>query len=198
MNPRVFHKNTIEFITVCKEYVAFCEDLTSYDPQMSSVFLHRLLPLIYLKASLLPTYEPSEGLLDEIVSEDIYNFIQKNFEEKFGEMDLDCEIFDINTQDNEKNTAPLSEILTDIYQDLKTVLTHYETGDELIMESSLYVCKQNFELFWGQRLTAAMQILHILNYLNGEWWNDLKPKKNKRIEDIDTSQWIISQRLKNL
>lgn len=197
MNPRVFHKNTVEFITVSKEYVAFCEDLTPYDPQMSSAFFHRLLPLIYLKASLLPVFEPVEGILDEVVSEDMYNLILKNFEEKFGEMDLDCEIFDINSQINEKNSAPLSEILTDIYQDLKTVLTHYQTGDELIMESSLYVCKQNFELFWGQRLTAAMQMLHILNYMNGEWWNELKPKQNTKIENVDTSQWIINQRLKD-
>lgn len=197
MNPRVFHKNTVEFITVSKEYVAFCEDVTPYDPQMSSAFLHRLLPLIYLKASLLPVFDPVEGMLDEVVSEDMYNLILKNFEEKFGEMDLDCEIFDINSQNNEKNTTPLSEIFADIYQDLKTVLTHYQTGDELIMESSLYVCKQNFELFWGQRLTAAMQMLHILNYMNGEWWNELKPKQNTKIENVDTSQWIINQRLKD-
>lgn len=194
MNPRVFHKNTIEFITVSKEYVNFCEDLTPYEPQAAVVILHRLLPLVYLKASLLPIFEPIEGLPEDVVSEDIYNLIAAAFEEKFGEMDLDCEIHEINAQNNEKNSAPLSEILADIYQDLKNVLTNYQSGDELIMESSLYVCKQNFELFWGQRLPAAMQMLHVLNYMKGDWWNDIKPKKTK---EIDTSQWIINQRQKD-
>ncbi|HNV95229.1 MAG TPA: DUF5063 domain-containing protein [Bacteroidales bacterium] len=197
MNPRVFHKNTIEFITVSKEYVAFCEDLSPYEPQTVSSILHRLLPLIYLKTSLLPTFEAQEGLLEDVVSEEIYNLIAAGFEEKFGEMDLDCDIPEINSTNNEKNTAPLSEILADLYQDLKNVVTNYQSGDELIMESSLYICRQNFELFWGQRLPAALQTLHILNYMKGDWWNDLKPKKTKKIDDVDTSQWIIKQRQKD-
>lgn len=196
MNQRVFHKNTIEFITVSKEYVSFCEDLTPYEPQTAVAVLHRLLPLVYLKSSLLPVFELQEGLVEEVVNEDIYNLIAASYEEKFGEMDLDCDIPEINSQNNEKNTAPLSEILADIYQDLKNVLTNYQTGDELIMESSLYICKQNFELFWGQRLTAALHTLHALNYLKGEWWNEIKPKKTSKIEDVDTSKWIINQRQK--
>jgi len=197
MNSRVFNKNTIEFITVCKEFVAFCEDHSPYDPLKTVTILQRLLPLIYLKASLLPTFELQENFLEEAVSEDIYNLIAHSFEEKFGEMDLEGEIFETTQTNNEKNTAPLSEIITDIYQDLKNLINNYQSADENIMESALYICKQNFELFWGQRLLTAIQILHTLLYLKGEWWHDLKSQKHLSIDEIDTSQWIINQRRRN-
>jgi len=194
MNPRVYNKNTIEFITVCKEFVAFCEDLSPYDALKTATILHRLLPLIYLKTSLLPTFELQDNFLEEAVSEDIYNLIAQSFQEKFGEMDLEGELYENSSTLNERNTAPLSEIITDIYQDLKNVLSNYQTADESIMESALYICKQNFELFWGMRLITAMQILHSLVFLKGEWWLDLKAKKQKNIDEIDTSKWIINQR----
>lgn len=197
MNPRVFNKNTIEFVTVCKEFVAFCEDLNSYEPHQIVQVLHRVLPLLYLKTTLLPAFDAYEENVEELVSEDIYALINHGFEEKFGEMDLECDIPEINSQNDERSTAPLSEILTDIYQDLKNMVTNYQSGDEYIMESSLFLCKQNFELYWGSRLTAALVTLHMLNYQKGEWWNDVKPKEKKSLEDVDTSNWILHKRQKN-
>ncbi len=197
MNPRVFNKNTIEFVTVCKEFVTFCEDLNPYEPHQTVQVLHRVLPLLYLKASLLPVFESQEGNVEEFVSEDIYMLIVQSFEEKFGEMDLECDIPEINSQNNEKATAPLSEILADIYQDLKNTITNYQSGDEDIMESSLFLCRQNFELYWGSRLTAALATLHMLNYQKGEWWNDVKPRDKKSLEDMDTSNWILRKRQNN-
>lgn len=193
MNQRIFNKNTVEFITVSREYVNLCENLSSYTPYQTIQILHRILPLLYLKTSLLPAFELYEVNLEEAVSEDIYMLIIHGFEEKFGEMDLDCEIHEINAQNYEKNIVPLSEVLSDIYQDLKNTISNYQTGYEDIMESSLFICKQNFELYWGARLTAALVTLHILNYQKVDWWNNIKPKNKKSLENIDTSNWILSK-----
>jgi hypothetical protein len=195
MNERVFHKNTIEFITVSKEYVRFCEDISSYSSLQTATFLNHLFPLLYLKMQMLPDFEHhEEALMEDFVNEDIYNFIAHIFEEKFGELDVDCDIPETASQNNEKTFEPLSEILADVYQDIKNVIMHYQSGEEDMMEVALYTCKMNFEIYWGQRLLSALQALHTLTVFKKELLNEVQPKKNITAEEYDTSNWIISQR----
>lgn len=195
MNERVFHKNTVEFITVSQEFILFCEDNSSYSSFQTATYLNYLFPLLYLKTKMLPEFEQyEESMMENFVTEDIYQFMMRIFEEKFGELDMDCEIPETSSQNNEKTYEPLSEVIADIYQDIKNVVMHYQSGDETIMESALYTCKSNFELFWGQRVLSALQALHTLTIFKKEQLNEVHPKKETSMEDVDTSQWIIHQR----
>jgi hypothetical protein len=70
----------------------------------------------------------------------------------------------------------------------------YRTGETEIMNECVFVCKLNFEQFWGARLLAAQPELHKLVYGNTDWTTITKRKMNTDEDDKDTSQWIISQR----
>ncbi len=193
MNQVIYHKQTIEFIIVVKEFVNLCEIRKEKNPLRVAIYIQRILPLIYLKSLLLPTFENTEEELIEGVNEEEYEIVKNYFEELFGELDLDCTIPEFMSQNQEQTFAPLSELLTDIYQDLKNVLVNFQTGNENLMESALFVCKQNFEWYWGQRLLAASSALHTLTYDRKEDFDNIKPKKNKNLKDTDTSNWIINQ-----
>ncbi len=193
MNTTVYNKQTIEFITVVKEYVAICENRKEQQPLHIAIYILRLLPLIYLKALLLPEFEKVEDELVDVVDEQAYNDIKAHFDELWGELDIDCPVPHFPVQYQEQNIAPISELLADIYQDLKNVMVNFQTGDEDIMESSLCVCKENFEIYWGQRLLAASSALHHLVYDRKEDFENIKPKTHQALEDIDTSNWIINQ-----
>jgi|GEM_PF-1133566 hypothetical protein len=197
MNNFVYHKNTIEFITVAKEFVALCEQDKKNDALKIVTIFHRILPLLYLKALLLPDFESNDEDIIEIVDEYSYNQIKKSFEELLGHLDIDCIIPETVSQNNEQNFAPLSEIFADIYQDLKTVLFNFQSGDDLIMENSLNLCKQNFEIYWGQRLLAALNGLHRLIFFQKDDLENIKPKTVNKIENTDTSEWIINKVQKN-
>ena len=54
----IFDKNTVEFVTVAAEYCAFLEQARSRRPLDFVETALKLLPLLYLKASLLPPCEP--------------------------------------------------------------------------------------------------------------------------------------------
>lgn len=193
MNISVYNKNTIEFITVVKEFVALCEQQKKDNALQTAIIIQRLLTLLYLKALMLPNFENNNEEVLEAVDEETYNSIKNYFEEMFGELDVICLIPETTSQNNEQNFASISEIIADIYQDLKNVYINFRSGDESIMESSLYICKQNFEIYWGQRLLSALNELHHLVYFKKDAFENIKPKTNQTIENIDTSQWIINK-----
>ncbi len=194
MNQRVYHKYTIEFITVVKEFVKLAEQANNYTAQQMATLLHRILPLLYLKATLLPDFnQSSEDDYMDAVDEHSYNYIQHQYEELFGELDIDITLPDFMVENHSQSFVSLAETIADIYQDAKNVLVNYQTGDENIMESALYHCKQNFETFWGQRLLVAVNALHYLIYQQKEAFENIKPKKQEDFNTIDSSNWIITQ-----
>lgn len=194
MNERVYHKNTIEFITIVKEFVRITEQEGEQNAYHTAILLHRILPLLYLKASLIPEYiqTEDEDFMD-VVDEHSYNYIQHKMEELFGELDIDITLPDFMVEQQSQSFVSLAEAIADIYQDAKTVLVNYQTGEENIMENALYHCKQNFETFWGQRLLIAVNALHYLIYQQKEEFENIKPKKTDSFDSIDSSNWIITQ-----
>jgi hypothetical protein len=190
MNTNVYNKNTIEYITVVKEFVYLCEKENLENALETALILQKLFPLIYLKALLLPDFENSEEDLSEIVDEYLYDSIKHKFENLFGELDLDCKI---NTKEESEEYEPLSEIIADIYQDSKNLIVNYQSGIETLMETALYINKQNFEIYWGQRLLSACSALHNLVFFDRDSFNNIKTKKFKALDDVDTSDWIFTK-----
>ena len=187
----VYSRNVVEFVTVAVEYCNFIEKSQEISSLEFSQAINKILPLTYLKASMLPNIESEEeNSTEDFVTEEIYNFILSSISSKLGENDLDCEVPETASQNEENTTATLSEIIADIYQDLKNFVMSYRTGEEYIMNEALWVCKQNFEQFWGIRLLAAQTPFHKLIYGNRDW----EAIKETPQESTDTSNWLISQR----
>ena len=91
----IFDKNVIEFVTVAAEFCAFLEraermkrsDFVGYIPL-------KILPLLYLKASMLPKCETiGEGVLETYVTEEIYEILRINLAELMGDKDDYLDVF---------------------------------------------------------------------------------------------------------
>ena len=188
----LFSRNVVEFVTVAVEYCNFIENSQEISAFDFSKTINKILPLTYLKASMLPNVDiEEESSSEDFVNEDIYNYLQNLISVKFGENDLDCDVPETTSQNGENTTAIISEILADIYQDLKNFTMNYRTNNELVMIESLYNCKLNFEQYWGERLLSALLALHKLIFGNTDWeLNDVKTNN----KEINTDNWLISQR----
>ena len=106
-----------------------------------------------------------EGDLEVFVTEGDYEMVRESVADILGEHDDYLEVFlpDMAYSDTPiKRTV--SEDLADIYQDLKDFICVFQLGLNMTMNDSLYVCKEHFEEFWGQRLVNTMRALHDIKY----------------------------------
>ena len=162
----VYSKNVIEFVTVANEYCAIVEKGTKASAQENLQKLQKILPLLYLKAAMLPkTEQVMDDELEKYISELDYNVLHQKWLEMLGEYDNFYEVFDPEIQFGQETvTASISENLLDIYQDLKNFLIAYSIGNEEVMNDSLYECTYHFEEFWGQQLVNVLRAVHMLVY----------------------------------
>lgn len=160
----VYSKNVVEFVTVANEYCHTIENINRFSVEQILQTLRRILPLLYLKATMLPENEKVlDEELEKFVSELEYNRLQQRWLQALGEHDNYYEVFDPDIQFGEETvTASISESLMDIYQDLKDFVVLYSMGDEAIMNDGLNECILHFEEFWGQRLVNVLRAVHKL------------------------------------
>ncbi len=162
----VYSKDSIEFVTVAVQYCAFLEDIEDITEAELTDKLTKLLPLLYLKASLVPDTDTVSDEDQEIsVTEDIYNYISSKLYNIFLDKDTYLEVF---LQDMKYSDTPISasvsEDLADIYQDLKNFVTIFERGVTENMNDALYICSEHFKAYWGQKLVNVLRALHQIKY----------------------------------
>lgn len=162
----IYSSASLEFITVANEYCAFLELQKEYTPKDFVDKCTKLLPLLYLKTSLLPRFEPIlEEPAEKFVTEYDYNHLNNNIAEKLGEHNDFLEVFHEDMQYSDTPIlAYISESLCDIYQDLKDTLQNFELAAEEAMNDAMYECQSNFENIWGQTLVNVLRPLHQLKY----------------------------------
>ena len=162
----IFDKNVIEFVTVAAEFCAF---LKRAERMKRSDFVDtslKILPLLYLKASMLPKCETiGEEVLETYVTEEIYEILRINLAELMGDKD---DYLDVFVQDMVYSDQPIkksiSEDLADIYQDIKDFIFVFQLGLNETMNDSLAICQENFGMLWGQKLVNTLRALHDVKY----------------------------------
>lgn len=162
----IFDKNVIEFVTVAAE---FCKFLEHADSMKRASFVDtslKILPLLYLKASLLPPCETiGEEAPETYVTEETYEIVRMTLAGLMGEKDDYLEVFvpDMVYSDQpiRKN---ISEDLADIYQDIKDFIFVFQLGLNETMNDALAICQENFGTLWGQKLVNTLRALHDVKY----------------------------------
>ena len=166
LNNLVYSKNVIELITVANEFCSFLEH--SEDKETSDFLgrLQKLLPLLYLKASLLPEFEmEADDELEKYVNDLDYNLIQQKVLHHTGAGDDYQEVFLSGMQFSESAlTASIAENVADIYQDMKDLVMSFRTLDEEVMALALSESQNNFAHLWGQKLVNSLRAIHNLIY----------------------------------
>lgn len=165
-NQVIFDRNSVEFVTVAAEFCGFLERARNAKRVTFVDTALKILPLLYLKASLIPPCERI-GIFDPetFVTEEDYELIRMAVAEVLGPKDDYLEVFlpDMAYSDTPIKKC-ISEDLADIYQDLKDFICVFRLGLNETMNDSLAICKEHFETYWGQRLVNTMRALHDVKY----------------------------------
>lgn len=162
----IFDKNVIEFVKVAAEYCTFLEQAENMKREDFVDTILKLLPLLYLKASLLPKCETiGEESPETYVTEEMYEILRINLSNLLKEKDDYLEVFvpDMVYSDQpiKKN---ISEDLADIYQDIRDFIFVFGLGLNETMNDSLAICQENFAFQWGQKLVNTLRALHDVKY----------------------------------
>ena len=194
----VYSRNVVEFVAVANEFCKYVEHASELKGDELLKILQRIMPLMYLKASLLPQLEPFfEDGNEKFVKEAVWAIISDTLKEKFGTADDYLEVFDDKIKETEGPVvSSMSENMADIYQDMKDFLLLYQTGTAEVMNDAVWECRMNFESFWGQKLVNSMRAIHKFIY-SGEEIRKVEKKNEENDENRNTADWFITRRQKD-
>lgn len=193
----VYSHNVVEFVAAANEFCKYSEHADELNGDEILKIMQRILPFMYLKASLLPSLEPVfEDGNEKFVTEADWNRIHVNISQKLGIAD------DFTPEMSEKlddSDIPvpvtISENLADIYQDIKDFLILYQTGTREVMNDAVWECRMNFETLWGPKLLNALSAIHRFVYSGKEIGENFE--KDDSARERNTDQWFISRRQKD-
>lgn len=160
----VYQEPAIEFVTVAVQLCLYLEQAAEHEKADFIEKMLCLLPLLYLKARLLPkATEEMDGYPERFVTEQEYEDLRQFIVQKLGSDDAYLEVFvEEMRYSDEPITAFISENIADIYQEIKDLACNYQTRDEAVMNDALVSCLEAFEQHWGQKLLNVLRPLHML------------------------------------
>lgn len=169
MNDRediVFSRNTVEFVTVAAEFCAYLERTSEYNAKEFVDTLLKLLPLLYLKAQMLPVDDKiNDEDLEDFVTEDSYEVLRMTIFDLLADKDcyLDVFVSEMKYSDTPV-TKSISEDLADIYQDIKNFVCLFKLGINETMHDAIIECNEHFRQYWGQTLVNTLRAMHDISY----------------------------------
>ncbi len=165
-NNIVYAPVTLDFVTVGVEFCSFLEKMEVKSRTEWAKTMLRILPLLYVKATLLPSVEVIGDQMAEVfVKEQDYMLIANQVASVLAEEDVYLDVF---VEDMKYSDRPVSsfvsEDIADIYQDIRNFVSVYQHGLEETMVFALNDIAENFRAYWGQKLVNVLRPLHALVY----------------------------------
>lgn len=177
-NHIVYAPVSLDFVTVSVEFCSFLEKMEITSRTEWSKTMLRILPLLYVKATLLPQVVDLDDEMAEVfVSQQDYMLVVNQVASVLGEEDVYLDVFVADMKYSDRPVSSfISEDIADIYQDIRNFVSVYQHGLEEAMINALKIISENFRLYWGQKLVNVLRPLHSLVY--------------KPLADIDSDQSI--------
>ncbi|MBQ8969489.1 MAG: DUF5063 domain-containing protein [Bacteroidaceae bacterium] len=162
----IYGRDVLEFVTVAIEYCAFLEKSQGRPKSDFTGTMLKLLPLLYVKAQLLPKVETDGTFLPNgKVTEDDYNYILRTVYDIMGNADQYLDVsYEDEMETDETQWKSVSEHLADIYQSVRNFLAVYQDGVEECMADALWAVQESFETYWGTAVVDALKRLHKIHY----------------------------------
>ncbi|MDA3906867.1 MAG: DUF5063 domain-containing protein [Bacteroidales bacterium] len=156
-------KSVLEMITVAHEFCLFVEKVDSYPHQDILDYFQKIIPLLYLKGSLLPDIEVSDdSYLERYVTAETWEIVFNDIRNKLKPLD-EYWVLE-HSDDGEAVKASIAENLTDAYQDLKDFVILFTKNTQTARENATSECKMYFENHWGVRLLSALKAIHLIKF----------------------------------
>lgn len=157
----LYSQPVIDFITVCTEYCKYIEQSQTKALDDFTHVMRGLLPMIYLKATLLGSVPEHEGWNEKKLTEQDYDFVRTSVANLLGAQD---DFLDVFVEDFKYSEHPvlctISENLSDIYQQLRELVECFREGYEEAMSVALFETIEEFDMQWGQKLLNALRAIH--------------------------------------
>jgi hypothetical protein len=174
----VYSKNVLEFITVAHDYCLTLGKPEKLKIKMLNDYLRKVLPLLYIKADLLPSVDISnENANERYITEEDWQALFNHLRRIFGKND-EFWYIDQSGKTNDMSRGSVSEHLTDIYQDLKDFVVLYQKNSLDAKENAVASIKRLFFDHWGFKVINVMPVLHYLNLESAD------------IDDIDLPKYF--------
>jgi hypothetical protein len=162
----VASRQVLEMLTVANDFCMFLEKEEVIPRDSLLRYLQKVLPLIYLKASLLPDIIPlDEDAIEHYVTgeqwEDLFNLIRNT-------LGSDDEYFMVDTGEHSHSDpikASIAENIADIFQDLKDFVLLYQKPMLAFKENAVRDCRTLFETRYGYCIVNAHKAIHYLLYI---------------------------------
>jgi len=161
-NQPVYSPSVLDMFTVANEYSIFLEKVESYEASDIITYLSKILPLMYLKGSLLSAVEVEFPEANErYVTEEQWQEVFNTLRLKFGDKDIIYHC-DPGEYSDEMQTYSLSENLADIYQDMKDFVLLYSKESHAARENAVNEIFLLFCSHWGHRVLISLMHIHYL------------------------------------
>ncbi len=158
---KVKSTHVLEMIRLAYEFCTYTESIDKKELTEILSFYQKLLPLLYLKGSMLPELEASDESFNErYVSEEHWERIFMSVKSKFGK----DEYFWLVDSNNDTLKASIAEHIADIYQDMKDFMVLFQNSRLAAKENAVIEIRKFYAIHWGLRLSTIMPVIHRLNY----------------------------------
>lgn len=158
---KVKSSTVLELIRVAHEFCVFTEALEKKDITDILSFYQKVLPLMYVKGSLLPLLTDVDPSFNEkFVAEEHWQQVFMNVKSKFGTDEYYWQV----DENKEPMKASIAENIADIYQDMKDFVVLFQKNQLSSKENAVLDVRKYLAFHWGPQLTAAMAHIHNLNY----------------------------------
>lgn len=162
----IYSPATLDFVTIATEFCAYLEQPEFPEKEKFCDRMRKLLPLLYLKAQLLPNMdeEPDYFMPDEQVTEEDYEYVRSRVSAILGDDDMyEDSTFGMEIQQTELTCwKTISEGIADMYQPLRNFVTAYRIGVEACMQTALWYVQDAFKESWGTPCVDSLRRLHYL------------------------------------
>jgi hypothetical protein len=160
----VYSPFVLEFLAVAQKYCLFIEEIDKYDKNQIFDYMHKALPLLYVRGSVLPKTEPENFEANEkYVTEEQWQNIFNEIREK---LQKDDEYYFIENDNplNEAVKGSIADGLTDIYQDMKDFVILYQKPLRDAKKIAVWEIHELFKAHWGFRIVNLLKVFHYSLY----------------------------------
>ena len=160
LNEPAYSPFVLEFLAVAQKYCLFIEEINKYQKKQIFEYLHKALPLLYVRGSVLPEPEVEDFSSNEkYVTEEQWQIVFNEMREKIGKED-EYWFLENDNPLNDQVKGSLSDNLADIYQDLKDFVLLYQKPLRDAKQVAVKEIAFLFKSHWGFRAVNALKVLH--------------------------------------
>lgn len=156
----VYSPFVLEFLAVAQKYCLFIEEIEKYDKQQVFDYMHKALPLLYVRGSVIPEINPEDYEANEkYVTEEQWQNTFNEIREKLGKDD-EYWFLENDNPLNEPVKGSIADNLTDLYQDMKDFVILYQKPIRDAKKVAVWEIRELFKAHWGFRVVNLLKVMH--------------------------------------